>query len=304
MRIGLNAGHTLNGPGSGAVGVLNESVETRRIVQAITPMFQAAGCEVVDCTVDKAASQSAYLQEVVKMANRQDLDWFISFHLNNDAAQKGKGVEAYTYQGRQYPDAVEVCELIAALGFKNRGVKAGSGLYVIRKTKAKSILFEICFVNEPDAAVEVCELIAALGFKNRGVKAGSGLYVIRKTKAKSILFEICFVNEPDASTYQRQFDEICKAIVYGLADYVGAVTKPEPPSALPEKKQYVRVKCDNLSVRSKPSWADDAVCGTVRKNEVFTISEGPIIVGNGKMYRLKSGVYITAADKYVDVYEK
>ncbi len=157
------------------------------------------------------------------MANRQDLDWFISFHLNNDAAKKGKGVEAYTFEGRQYPDAVEVCEQISALGFKNRGVKAGSGLYVIRKTKAKSILFEICFVNEPDA-----------------------------------------------STYQRQFDEICKAIVYGLADYVGVVTKPEPPSALPEKKQYVRVKCDNLSVRSKPSWADDAVCGTVRKNEVFT----------------------------------
>ena len=48
MRIGLNAGHTLNGPGSGAVGGTTESVETRRIVQAITPMFQAAGVEVVD----------------------------------------------------------------------------------------------------------------------------------------------------------------------------------------------------------------------------------------------------------------
>lgn len=257
MRIGLNAGHTLNGPGRGAVGVLTESVETRRIVQAVTPMFQAAGVDVVDCTVDQATSQKAYLQKIVEMANSDDLDWFISIHLNNDAAKKGKGVEAYTYQGRQYPDAVEVCEQIAALGFKNRGVKEGRDLYVIKKTKAKSILFEICFVNEPDA-----------------------------------------------STYQRQFDEICKAIVYGLADYVGAVTKPEPPIALPEKKQYVRVKRDNLSVRSKPSWADDAVCGTVRKNEVFTIVEGPITVGNGRMYKLKSGAYITAAEKYVDVYEK
>ena len=70
-------------------------------VKILTPMLQAAGVEVVDCTVDKAASQSAYLKEVVKLANRQDLDWFISFHLNNDAAKKGKGVEAYTYQGRQ-----------------------------------------------------------------------------------------------------------------------------------------------------------------------------------------------------------
>lgn len=257
MRIGLNAGHTLKGPGSGAVGVLNESVETRRIVQVITPMFQAAGCEVVDCTVDQAESQNAYLQEVVKMANRQDLDWFISIHLNNDAAKKGKGVEAYTYLGRQYPDAVEVCEHIAALGFKNRGIKEGSGLYVIRKTKAKALLIEICFVNEPDA-----------------------------------------------STYKKMFEDICKAIAYAMAGYVGATPKPEPPSVLPEKKQYVRVKCAELSVRSKPSWADDAVCGMVRKNEVFTINKGPFSVGNGKMYKLKSGVYITAAEKYVEVYEK
>ena len=257
MRIGLNAGHTLTGAGSGAVGVLSESLETRRIVQAITPMFQAKGCEVVDCTVDKAGSQSAYLEEVVRMANREDLDWFISIHLNNDAAKKGKGVEAYTYQGRQYPDAVEVCKMIAALGFKNRSVKEGTGLYVIRKTKAKALLIEVCFVNEPDA-----------------------------------------------STYQRQFDEICRAIVYALADYVGAQPTPTPPAALPEKKCYVRVKCDRLSIRNSPSWADHAICGTVRKNEVFTVVEGPITVGNGRMYKLKSEVYITAADKYVEVYEK
>ena len=79
--------------------------------------------------------------------------------MNNDAAKKGKGVEAYTFEGRQYPDAVEVCEMIAALGFKNRGVKEGSGLYVIKKTKAKAILFEICFVNEPDASTYLPETI-------------------------------------------------------------------------------------------------------------------------------------------------
>lgn len=33
------------------------------------------------------------------------------------------------------------------LGFTNRGVKAGTGLYVIRKTKAKSMLIEVCFCD-------------------------------------------------------------------------------------------------------------------------------------------------------------
>ena len=257
MRIGLNAGHTLSGPGSGTSGVIVESVETRKVCNRVTEMFKACGVEVVPCTVDKAASQSAYLQQAVNMANRTDLDYFISIHFNNDKARKGHGVEVYTYKGRQYPDAVEVCEHIAALGFTNRGVKEGSGLYVIKKTKAKSMLIEVCFVNDPDA-----------------------------------------------SAYQQKFEQICTAIAYALADYVQAAPKPVAPVQLPEKKKYVKVLVDELAVRKSLSWDSSAVAGRVQKNEVFTIAEGPIKVGGGSMYKLKSGLYITAAEKYVSVYEK
>lgn len=262
MKIGLNAGHTLSGPGCGTSGVIVESVETRRVVNKLISMFQAAGCDVVPCTVDKASSQNAYLTEVVKMANREDLDWFISIHFNNDAARKGQGVEAYTYLGRQYPDAVEVCDNIAALGFKNRGVKAGTGLYVIRKTKAKSLLIEICFVNEPDA-----------------------------------------------STYQSMLDDICKAIAYAMVDYVApdlslGQKEQYKPTTIPDKKKYIKVICNDLTVRKLPSWDDLAKDHVVKKNEVFTVADGPITVGNGKMYKLKSGLYITASEKYVTIYEK
>ncbi len=268
MKIGLNAGHTLTGPGSGAVGMLTESIETRRVSQALTQMFEAAGCEVADCTVERASSQGAYLSAAVEMANRQDLDWFISVHFNSDAARRGQGVEVYTYKGRQYPDAVAVCEEIAALGFKNRGVKEGTGLYVIRKTKAKAMLIEVCFVNDPDASV-----------------------------------------------YQEKFDEICRAIAAAVmssgAAYAplppsgnAAGQKPDASSAAAKKKRYVKVVWPKLSVRRSLSWDASAVCGVVQKDEVFTVVEGPIAVGNGRMYRLKSGLFITAAEKYVRAYEK
>ena len=84
----------------------------------------------------------------MQQANREDLDWFIAIHFN---AGGGQGVEVYTYEGRQYKDAIDVCNNISALGFNNRGVKAGTGLYVIRKTKAKSMLIEVCFVDTEDA---------------------------------------------------------------------------------------------------------------------------------------------------------
>ena len=41
MRIGLNAGHTLSGPGSGTSGVIVESVETRKVCSRLTEMFKA-----------------------------------------------------------------------------------------------------------------------------------------------------------------------------------------------------------------------------------------------------------------------
>ena len=126
---------TLSGAGSGTSGAIVESIETRRVCNRLTEMFKSSGVDVVPCTVDKVASQSAYLQQAVNMANRTDLDYFISIHFNNDKARKGHGVEVYNYKGRQYPDAVEVCEHIAALGFSNRGVKEGSGLYVIKRQK-------------------------------------------------------------------------------------------------------------------------------------------------------------------------
>lgn len=147
MTVGINCGHTTSGPGYGAVGVIKESEHTRLVGQALMGLLRAAGVAVIDCTIDQANTQQEYLAAAVALANRQDLDWFISIHFNASKTREGHGVEVYTYKGRQYQDALDVCENIESLGFTNRGVKAGSGLYVIRKTKAKSMLIECCFCD-------------------------------------------------------------------------------------------------------------------------------------------------------------
>lgn len=147
MTIGINCGHTASGPGYGAVGIIKESEHTRLVGQALIGLLRAAGVTVIDCTIDQANTRNDYLTAAVALANGQDLDWFISIHFNASAAHTGHGVEVYTYEGRQYQDALDICSNIAALGFTNRGVKAGSGLYVIRKTKAKSMLIECCFCD-------------------------------------------------------------------------------------------------------------------------------------------------------------
>lgn len=150
MTIGINCGHTISGPGSGAVGIINESEHTRLVGQALMDLLRSTGITVIDCTIDHANTQDEYLAAAVALANRQDLDWFISIHFNASKTREGHGVEVYTYKGRQYQDALDVCANIADLGFTNRGVKAGSGLYVIKKTKAKSMLIECCFCDNSE----------------------------------------------------------------------------------------------------------------------------------------------------------
>lgn len=154
MVVGINCGHTKSGAGYGAVGIIKESEHTRLVGQALMGMLQSAGITVIDCTIDQADTQNEYLAAAVALANRQDLDWFISIHFNASASHEGHGVEVYTYEGRKYQDALDVCANLSELGFTNRGVKSGSGLYVIRKTEAKSMLIEVCFCdNQQDVDI-------------------------------------------------------------------------------------------------------------------------------------------------------
>lgn len=145
MRIVVNAGHTKIGKGIGAYKYLNESRETRRIAYHLLYLLSGTNHDVIPAIYDVSSNN---LKEAVTLSNNKCADLFISIHLN---AGGGEGVECYTWKGEKTTQAVNICNNIAALGFRNRGVKDGSGLYVIKHTKAPAVLVECCFVdNEND----------------------------------------------------------------------------------------------------------------------------------------------------------
>lgn len=154
MLIGVNCGHTIEGAGSGAVGLFRESEHTRLVGRILMNELMDIGQNVVNCTVDRAASQEEYLQRAVQIANQAEVELFISIHFNASGEHRAQGVEVYTYKGRKHAEAIAICSHIEKLGFLNRGVKDGSGLYVVRKTKARAMLIEVCFCDN-DRDVEI-----------------------------------------------------------------------------------------------------------------------------------------------------
>lgn len=158
MKISINAGHTISGAGSGAVGIINESEHTRIIADKVIKLLKSAGHEVYNSTVDYATNTTESLYKIVQQVNGHKFDLFVSIHLN---ALNGisKGCEVYTYKGKELPEAVEVVNNLSVIGFNNRGVKDGSEFYVIRKTDCKAMLIEVFFCdNAQDVDMYLCNV--------------------------------------------------------------------------------------------------------------------------------------------------
>lgn len=197
MRVLVNPGHTINGPGSGAVSILNESKESRDIADIVIRELKKNGVDAFLDKIDKASSQSECLSKIVSMANRMDIDYFISIHFNSAKDKSAHGTEVYTYKGRQFTDALEVCDFISKEGFRNRGVKNGTGLYVIRRTNAKSMLIEVCFVDGQDASA----------YKKKKEEIGKAI-------AKALYNNIKKVEENKHNKEEGKKDMINKLVVY------------------------------------------------------------------------------------------
>lgn len=158
MKINVHAGHNPAGKvACGAVGLINESTENRRVKDEVISQLRELGHTVYDCTVDNGSGQADVLKKIVEKCNAHTVDLDVSIHFNSGAAdQKGNGkttgVETFVYsassKAKVYADMV--CKAVSALGFTNRGVKYSTSLYFLKNTKAPAMLVECCFVDDKD----------------------------------------------------------------------------------------------------------------------------------------------------------
>jgi N-acetylmuramoyl-L-alanine amidase len=158
MKLNISAGHGPDGKvGCGAVGLIKESTEARVVKDKVLGYLRKAGHTAYDCTVNNGTSQNDVLTKIVKKCNSRQVDLDVSIHFNsgaNDKKGNGKstGVEVLVYSknSKAYDEATRICSKLSAIGFKNRGVKVRTDLYVLKNTNAAALLIEVCFVDDKD----------------------------------------------------------------------------------------------------------------------------------------------------------
>ena len=86
MRINVHAGHNPDGKiACGAIGIIKESTEARKVVKELKKILRERGHTVYDCTTNIGTSKRNVLERIVKKCNAHPVDIDVSIHFNSGA---------------------------------------------------------------------------------------------------------------------------------------------------------------------------------------------------------------------------
>ena len=144
-RLCFDYGHGGNDPGACYNG-RKESNDVLEIGKEVAKEVRRHGVIVDEIrTTDTTLS----LQQRSNYENKNNYEYFISFHRNAFKPEAATGVETYTYlnqDARPKAMADKIQAAIVNLGFVNRGVKKAN-FHVLRETKAPAVLIELGFID-------------------------------------------------------------------------------------------------------------------------------------------------------------
>ena len=96
---------------------------------------------------------------------------------------------------------------------------------------------------------------------------------------------------------------VCEYFGVTYVEKKSEVKNTEDKPQVASKTEYLRIISDSVNIHRSADFNSSSVVGKVKKGDVFTIAQKIERTGTD-MYKLKSGVYITASTKYVEVFER
>lgn len=132
---------------------------------------------------------------------------------------------------------------------------------------------------------------------------GFTLAILRQTNAPAILIEYGFMDywkEAKRMLDEGYIEKCAEATARGVCEQLGVTYVAKNTD---NKTKYLRVIADKINIHNKADFNSSSVVGEVEKGDVFTITQKIKRTGTD-MYKLKSGVYITSSEKYVEIFEQ
>lgn len=156
----LDYGHCLTGADTGAEGCgYKEQNCTRAVGHYLKAGLENNNYVVEEVAPDSASSVNESLCIRYTRANESGASESYSIHLNSGG---GTGVEIFTYAARDALNASKILEnLCNDLGLRNRGIKDGSNLAMVKRPSMPAMLIECMFIdNANDMSKYEPQLIA------------------------------------------------------------------------------------------------------------------------------------------------
>lgn len=177
MKIGVDLGHGV-GQDRGATGIINEETIINEVGEKVINKLQELGHEVIRLRPTQASSVNDSLIQRYNKANINNVDLCVSIHAN---AGGGQGTEVFTYNAKPIQQATNILSNMEKLGFKNRGIKNGNGLAMVRRPSATAMLIEVCFVDT-STDVENYKKVGSESIANAIVEGITGTSVTSEDK--------------------------------------------------------------------------------------------------------------------------
>lgn len=167
MKVCIDAGHGGKDPGA-INGTYHEA-------DAALVIAMKLGQYLAKCSVENIYTRTSDvyvpLYDRTWVANSNEVDCFISIHLNSAENKDANGIEVLRYPTKNIK-TIRLSELvqdslIKYTSMRDRGVKERDDLYVLKKTKMPAILCEVGFISNN----EECEKLFSEDMQNKTVKA-------------------------------------------------------------------------------------------------------------------------------------
>ena len=137
--ICIDPGHGGIQPGAAYGGRLEKDA-TLSISMRLRDKLEASGYRVI---MTRETDIDVSLKRRCEISNGAGADAFVSIHLNSSTNPTAHGAETWKWERAKgaLAEAVQTA-LIAASGFKDRGVKSTTAFYVLRHTVAPALVVE------------------------------------------------------------------------------------------------------------------------------------------------------------------